>query len=176
MLECSAEHRGTCPLLTDHVPKCFVETVPQVFACHQRCKWEKLWHSFFSQLWVQRQLLLHIFFQVNPCVRYNRAVKWNSLFLACFAALRFKNESESWDVWNMTSHPRYIQGLYGQTSFWDSGRQDIPLGSMISSAYSPEQNINNATAFIGLNCKRIDQIKLMAHAMTVRNFSMSNSS
>lgn len=37
-LKCSAEWRGTCPLVTDRMPKCFVEMVPQVFVSHQRCK------------------------------------------------------------------------------------------------------------------------------------------
>lgn len=60
-LKCLAEHRGTCPLLTDHVPKCFVETVPHIFVCHQRCKWEKLWHFFFFiALNSETTLLLHI--------------------------------------------------------------------------------------------------------------------
>lgn len=56
------------------------------------------------------------------------------------------------------------------------GRQDSALGDMVSSAYLLEQSINKATAFISVNCKRLNQIKLMLHAVIVEDFSIRNSS
>lgn len=105
---------------------------------------------------------------------YNKTVKWNSLFLACFAALGFKNRSEYYPKHHKS--PQVQSRAVGTGHFWNSGRQDTSLGDIISSAYLPEQSINKAAAFISLNCKRLNQTELMEHAMTVRDFSMRNSS
>lgn len=85
---------------------------------------------FFHSFEFRNYSFVTYFVHVNSCVMYNRAVKWSSLFLACFAALGFKKKSEYYPKPHKSPqvHSRVVWTISvtvgGKTPGHPFGRQD----------------------------------------------------